>query len=93
MQYPTLILAGESATLRAMDGETLRRQRKALGYSQAELGVVLGVPQNTISRWERGATRIQHPMILALALMMAAAAKRDALGVEPRELLKGAEGD
>jgi transcriptional regulator with XRE-family HTH domain len=51
-----------------MDGAELRKQREALGLSQQELGDLLAVPQNTISRWELGKARILHPRILALAL-------------------------
>lgn len=51
-----------------MDGEELRRRRRALGMSQAELGEHLDVPQNTMSRWELGAVRIERPRMLALAL-------------------------
>lgn len=48
-------------------GELLRR-RRALGLSQTALGERLGIPQQTISRWESGALRIEHPELLALAL-------------------------
>lgn len=32
----------------------LKRRRKALGYSQEELALALGVATSTIGRWERG---------------------------------------
>ena len=51
-----------------MDGPTLRDQRLALGLSQAALAQRLGIPRNTIARWERGELRIEHPTLLALAL-------------------------
>lgn len=46
----------------------LRETRDALGWSQSRLGDALGVPKNTIAKWERGDQRIAHPMILRLAL-------------------------
>jgi transcriptional regulator with XRE-family HTH domain len=64
--------------LRCMDGQTLRQKREALGLSQADLGRLLGVMQNTVSRWELGLVVIRHPKILALALE----------AIETRELLK-----
>jgi transcriptional regulator with XRE-family HTH domain len=51
-----------------MDGQDLKRRREALGLSQAELGRLLGVMQNTVSRWELGLVVIRHPDILDLAL-------------------------
>jgi transcriptional regulator with XRE-family HTH domain len=57
-----------------MDANELRARRRALTdetgrpLSQAKLGAELGVPQQTIGRWESGARRISHPRILALAL-------------------------
>lgn len=51
-----------------MTGSELRSARKELGLSQAELSAVLGVPKNTIARWERGELKIAHPRILALAI-------------------------
>lgn len=56
--------------------EDLRRRRRALGMSQAELGLRLDVPQNTISRWELGTLKIERPAMLDLALR--------ALEAEPR---------
>ena len=62
------------ARLRGMDASELRERRRALHdetgrpLSQAKLGAILGVPQQTIGRWESGARRISHPRILALAL-------------------------
>ncbi|MHB8576102.1 MAG: helix-turn-helix domain-containing protein [Dehalococcoidia bacterium] len=51
-----------------MQGHTLRAWRQRLGLSQIELGLALGVPQNTVSRWERGMMPIEHGRILYLAL-------------------------
>lgn len=47
----------------------LRNNRLALGLSQAGLSSLLGVPVNTIARWERGELAIAHPRILELALI------------------------
>lgn len=43
-------------------------RRRALGLSQQALGEVLGVPRNTVARWERGALRVERPEWLELAL-------------------------
>jgi transcriptional regulator with XRE-family HTH domain len=54
-----------------MNGMKLKQMREALGLTQKELGKILGkpgepIPQETISRWEKG--RIRHPTILNLAM-------------------------
>lgn len=46
----------------------LRCHRAVRGESQAATAHRLGIPANTLARWERGELRIQHPTILALAL-------------------------
>ena len=46
----------------------LVRRRRALGLSQRALGEMLGVPRNTVARWERGDVRISRPDWLELAL-------------------------
>ncbi len=43
-------------------------RRRSLELSQSELARRLGVPDNTIARWERGDLRIQHGTVLRLAL-------------------------
>jgi DNA-binding CsgD family transcriptional regulator/DNA-binding XRE family transcriptional regulator len=48
--------------------EELRAQRVALGLTQSELGVLLGLPPTTIARWECGSLRIGSPTLLRLAL-------------------------
>jgi transcriptional regulator with XRE-family HTH domain len=50
------------------DGANLKREREALGFSQAELGRKLSVSSNTIARWERGELKIEHPAMLQLAM-------------------------
>lgn len=39
-----------------------------MGYSQIELAAVLGLAQNTISRWEKGTAPIGSPVVLRLAM-------------------------
>ena len=53
---------------RGMSKEELREFRKRMGYSQIELAAVLGLAQNTISRWEKGTAPIGHPIVLRLAM-------------------------
>ncbi|MHB8575864.1 MAG: helix-turn-helix domain-containing protein [Dehalococcoidia bacterium] len=48
--------------------EELRATRRRLRLSQTALGAELGVPQNTISRWELGLVPISHARMLRLAL-------------------------
>ncbi|MDB5057209.1 MAG: CRISPR-associated protein Cse2 family [Chloroflexi bacterium] len=51
-----------------MTGEELRAWRERLGLSQEGLAQSLGVSQTTITRWERNAANIEHPLILEGAL-------------------------
>ncbi len=66
-----------------VDGARLRRLRRDRALSQRELSRTTGVAFDTISRLETGKQRAQPRTIRKLA---------DALGVEPRELMKGEEG-
>ena len=59
---------GTDADAARIDGASLKRDREALGLSQAELGRRLSVSSNTIARWERGELRIEHPAMLQLAM-------------------------
>jgi predicted ATPase/DNA-binding CsgD family transcriptional regulator len=43
-------------------------RRRALGLTQRALAEMLGVPRNTVARWERGDLRMARPDWLALAL-------------------------
>jgi len=52
--------------LRRMTGEELRAWRLKHDLSQAELAYLLGVRQNTISRWEQGKRAV--PLYLPLLL-------------------------
>jgi len=60
--------AGTDAQVARVDGGSLKRDREALGLSQAELGRKLSVSSNTIARWERGELKIEHPAMLQLAI-------------------------
>ena len=60
--------AGKDADAAHVDGTSLKREREALGLSQAELGRKLSVSANTIARWERGELKIEHPEMLQLAM-------------------------
>ena len=62
-----------------VDGEELRRLRRARALSQRDLSRMTGVAYDTISRLETGKQQAQPKMIRALA---------DALGVEPHKLMK-----
>ena len=46
----------------------LTARRKALGLTQSALGESLGVPRNTVARWERGDLRVARPEWLDMAL-------------------------
>ncbi len=62
-----------------VDGTRLRRLRRERALSQRDLSRMTGVAFDTISRLEIGKQRAQPRTIRKLA---------DALGVEPRELMK-----
>jgi predicted transcriptional regulator len=51
--------------------EELKRRRKQLGLSQTALSALIGIPQNTISRWEIGAIPIGEPRSTWLDVEMA----------------------
>ena len=63
-----------------VDGGRLRRLRRELALSQRDLTRMTGIAFDTISRLETGKQRAQPRTIRKLA---------DALGVEPREFMKG----
>jgi transcriptional regulator with XRE-family HTH domain len=63
-----------------IDGAQLRRLRRDRALSQRDLTRMTGIAFDTISRLETGKQRAQPHTIRKLA---------DALGVEPRELMKG----
>jgi transcriptional regulator with XRE-family HTH domain len=63
-----------------VDGARLRGLRRARALSQRDLSRMTGIAFDTISRLETGKQRAQPRTIRKLA---------DALGVEPKELMKG----
>ena len=65
-----------------VDGPRLRRLRRERALSQREMSSRTGIAFDTISRLETGKQRAQPRTIRKLA---------DALGVEPRELMKEEE--
>jgi transcriptional regulator with XRE-family HTH domain len=63
-----------------VDGARLRRLRRERALSQRDVSRMTGIAFDTISRLETGKQWAQPRTIRKLA---------DALGVEPRELMKG----
>jgi transcriptional regulator with XRE-family HTH domain len=53
---------------RIFTAKDFRAYREALGMTQGQLAEALGVPSNTVARWERDELEIRHPKILELAL-------------------------
>ncbi len=43
-----------------MKGEELRRLRKRMGLTQAQLAVELGSTENTVARWERNEMKVNE---------------------------------
>ena len=66
-----------------IDGARLRGLRRGRALSQRDVSRMTGIAFDTISRLETGKQRAQPRTIRKLA---------DALGVEPRELMKGVDG-
>jgi transcriptional regulator with XRE-family HTH domain len=75
---------GEGSVLRAFEvsvapaltsapptGAAVTWVRKALGYTGAELGALLGVRPETISRWERDERAVDHTAWALLGLLAA----------------------
>ena len=62
--------------------KTLADYRKAKGLTQAGLAEATGIPLRTIQKYEGGEYAVKN-MTLAFAVKIA-----DALGIDPRELLK-----
>jgi transcriptional regulator with XRE-family HTH domain len=63
-----------------VDGARLRRLRTERALSQEDLERMTGIAASTISNLERGKRSAQHRTLRRLA---------EALGVQPRELMKG----
>lgn len=51
-----------------MNAQLLKQWRKTNNLSQAKLATYLAIPQSTIARWETEFCKIEHPVILGLAL-------------------------
>jgi transcriptional regulator with XRE-family HTH domain len=73
-----------------MDGEELRRIRRDMKISQAELGRRIGMDSMTISRYERGVLRIQTPIARFIRLL--ARLHRFGISVEGIEELEDDQG-
>ncbi|HEX8286788.1 MAG TPA: helix-turn-helix domain-containing protein [Pyrinomonadaceae bacterium] len=54
-----------------MESKELKQRRERLGMTQAELADVLGVAENTVWRYEKGATSIPKHMSLTLEALEA----------------------
>lgn len=65
-----LAIARELATNGASTGEAFRFMRKALGYRAVDLGELLGVAPETISRWETGEREVDRGALLALGSLV-----------------------
>lgn len=60
---------GRHRSARPITPARLRWYReKRLGWDMEQLADALGVHYQTLSKWERGVQKIQHPVILRLAL-------------------------
>ncbi|MDP8939200.1 MAG: helix-turn-helix transcriptional regulator [Actinomycetota bacterium] len=67
-----------------VDGERLRQLRRERALSQRDLSRMTGVAHDSISQLETGKREAQPKTIRKLA---------EALGVEPKELMEGMEGE
>jgi predicted transcriptional regulator len=63
-----------------VDGERLRQLRREMALSQRDLSGITGIAHDSISQLETGKREAQPRTIRKLA---------EALGVEPRDLMKG----
>lgn len=62
-----------------MLGQNIHRHRKKRKLTQAQLGEVVGVTRQTVSRWETGECMPERSHLLALALLF---------GVSPNRLFE-----
>lgn len=53
-----------------MNGDDLKKWREKNGYTQQELGAMLGVHWGTVNRWENGKREIPPFLWLALKSIM-----------------------
>lgn len=65
--------AGDVGYIGAMTPAQLRRIRKVLRLTQAELAAQLGVERVTVTRWELGERRISEPIARLLQRIAAEA--------------------
>jgi len=63
-------------------GARIRTARERAGLSQAAAAALVGVSQQSVAAWERGAQAIPAPVLVRLA---------ESLGVSPASLLPGGE--
>jgi transcriptional regulator with XRE-family HTH domain len=59
-----------------LTGKQLLRLRRRLGLSQAGMAALVGVPANTIARWERGEMAMRPAMNRLVRLTTADALKK-----------------
>jgi DNA-binding transcriptional regulator YiaG len=59
-----------------MDGQELRRQREALGLTQAQLATRFGVSLRTLQEWEYGDRAIRPMVELAMRELIRQSGKR-----------------
>ena len=50
--------------------QNLRRLRLAAGYTQTQMGEMLGIKQTSYSQWETGTTRIPSYALQTLAFLL-----------------------
>ena len=66
-------------------GADLREYRERLGMTQEALGELLGIPKNTIARWERDELAIEKGRVLELALTALVSARNSDVHHRPIE--------
>lgn len=84
-----LIFAKSSTIVYAMNGSSIKRLRKQLALTQAELGQLLDAHGVTVSRWENEITP-PTPYQSALLSEFQKAAKSKGIGRSVKNLLAGA---
>ena len=52
-----------------MKGQQLRRLRTRMKLTQKELGIKLGVTENTVARWERGEVPINETAVKLVKIL------------------------
>ena len=60
----------------AVTPTAVRRLRRRLGLSQVKFGGLVGVPGNTIARWERGEMKMRPAMDRLIRLTVAEAERK-----------------